>query len=253
MYPGSPLGACTTWCTPPMCTHTPCAHTIMVHTPHVHRYLTYTHPHGAHTPPWCMYHGVPHGTHIPHVDTPSQRIHTPWAHTSMVHTPLWCTHPHGIHTPHVPTHPMVHTPHVHTPHGAHTLMVHTYPTGTHPYGTYLPWCTPSMVHILHVPTNPMYPQTPWYTQPMCTPPCGAPTPWCTHSPMVHIAPMVHTHRAGLIRCENEGCFPAGYERGSWAGRRDWCPSHPMADLCFSKAEPLERLGQGLGSPEWSLQ
>ena len=25
-----------------------------------------------------------------------------------------------------------------------------------------------------------------------------------------------------------------------------CPSYPMADLCFSKAEPLERLGRALG-------
>lgn len=177
-----------------MCTHhhgshTPCAQISHVHTPSwcIYTPIVYV--------PWC----TPRYTHPPcphtlYVDTPSQCMHTPWAHSPMVHTPPWCTQPYGAHTPMVYIHPMY----------PHTL-----------------WYTPSMVYTPSWCTDPMYSQTPWYTQPTCTPPCRVPTPRCTHSSMVHITPMVHIHRAGLICCENEGCFPAGYERGSWAGRRDW--------------------------------
>lgn len=179
MYPGSPLGAYTMWCTPP-----PCAQISHVHTPPWYTHSMVHTSHGTYTPPW---HTHPPCPHTLHVDTPSQCIHTQWC------TPPMCT----------------------PSHGAHTLMVHTYPMGTHPL-----WYISSMVHTPHgthtphVPTNPM-------VQPMCTPPCGVHTPRCTNSPTIHMPPMVHTQRAGLICCENEDCFPAEYERGSWAGRRDW--------------------------------
>ena len=189
---------------------------------------------------WCT---LPPCAHTIMVRPPCTDI--PCAHTPMVHI-----HPHGAHTPMVYTHTMYphtlwYTPPMCTPsHGAHTLMMHMH---TYPMGTHLLWYISSMVH-----THPMYPQTPWYTQPMCTPPCGVHTPWCTNSPTIHMPFMVHIQRAGLICCENEGCFPAQYERGSWAGRRNWVSLLSHGRSVFFQSRTPGEAGQGLGSPEWSF-
>lgn len=164
---------------------------------------------------------VPQGTHPPCPHTPMwthpHSAYIPYGHTALWCTHPWCTQPYGAHTPMAYIHPMYpHTIWYTPPHGAHTLMVHTIrythkPHGTHNQRAHLP-----VVYLPH----------------------------CTHSSMVHITPVVHIHRAGLICCENEGCFPAGYERGSWAGVRT--KSFIPWQICVF---PKQSLWRGWGSLE----